>query len=173
MSALWIPPTADKKADRRNQFAAQLDGFRQGMKNVLDYWTDLLKQKDPHLEMVFFPPTAKAPGVVPGRFHIMRHNPGAPPSLFPILADDGGFREPTSRDVTRLDEMDLQNPRVRHARERAERELEAAKEREKQREEEERWAHLKDAYNARFRTSVSMNKSIPWSQNVAGRRRAK
>ena len=170
MSSVWIPPSRDRNLDRRNQFAAQLQSMVGGVKETLDHFTDLLKQKDPYLEMVFFPPTAKAPGVVPGRFHIMRHNPGAPPSLFPLLAENGGFRMPASGDVERMDELDLQNPRVRHAREKAERELEIAEQRQKQREDEQRWEELCDRYNANFRTSISMNRSTPWSQNAAGRR---
>ena len=170
MSSLWTPSSRDQPAERRQRFEAQLKSMLGGVKETLDYFTDLLKQKDPYLEMVFFPPTARAPGVVPGRFHIMRHNPGAPPSLFPVLAEDGGSRMPTSRHVEQLDEMDLQNPRVRHAREKAERELELAEQRQKQREDEQRWEELCDRYNANFRTSISMNRSTPWSQNAAGRR---
>jgi hypothetical protein len=65
---------------------------------------------------------------------------------------------------------DLQNPQVMRAHKEQKRQAELAKQREQQRDDEERREHLRDAYKARFETSVSMNRDTPWTQNVAGKR---
>lgn len=55
-----------------------------------------LKQVDRHLEVVWVGervPVGMLPGVVPGRWHVRRTPPGQIDSYWPILAEDGGFRD--------------------------------------------------------------------------------
>lgn len=69
----------------------------------------LLKDRNPNLELTFVEddPRAKEARLEPGRWHIKRTNPGTADSYMPIVTPDGGYREPTLRDLEELDRRDL------------------------------------------------------------------
>ena len=171
MSALWVPPRVSRDLqDRTQAHTAEVLGMVERFRGILDHFNRELKQIDPYLELIFAPPTAQAVGLKPGRYHLLRHNPGAPPSLIVIEDYAGNFVEPTSQIFERLRETDLWNNAVGHERRKREEAAERAQQRQKAREDEERREEIRDRLNAAFRTSVSMNNSNPWSQNARGAR---
>jgi hypothetical protein len=76
-------------------------------------FTRELKRIDPLLEMVWISDPkdgTEAPfGIVWNRWHVIRHNPATIPSFIPIVDNDGGYVEPTSRVFDMLQAGDLWN----------------------------------------------------------------
>jgi hypothetical protein len=66
---------------------------------------------------------------------------------------------------------DMRNPAVRRRFVEAKERARVEAERQKERDREERHEEMRDRLNAASRTTVSMNRDSPWSQNVSGRRR--
>lgn len=72
----------------------------------------------PEMEVVLVKPTIDpetAPeNVVPGRWHVRRNNPPpALPTYIPILASNGGYRDPDSGVIAELAKIDLRRPGVK------------------------------------------------------------
>lgn len=174
-TGLYVPSSVVRQQQEQTQeFTAEVLEMVQRFHGTMKHWTEVYQRElnDDRLEIIFVPPTADAEvGVVPGRYHWLRYNePPAPPTIEAIEGKYGEFVEPGYWHIEQLRGSDLQNPQVLRAQREAREAREAEKERERQRETEERQEHLRDAYNARFRTSVSMNKDVPWSQNAKGAR---
>lgn len=174
MSSLWIPKSADPKHAEAQQYAAHIREMGQRFHETLKHWTAAYRQElnDDRIEIVFMPPTVDpGEGVVPGRYHWVRYNDAPnPPTVEAIQGDSGEFVEPGHWHIERLRGHDLQNPHVLRMQREAREKERAAKERERERDNAERQDHLRDSYNARFRTSISLNRDTPWTQNAAGRR---
>lgn len=178
VTGLYVPSSAVREqVEHSQQFTAEVLQMVQRFHGTLKHWTEVYRRElgDERLEIIFVPPTADADtGVTPGRYHWLRYNePPAPPTVEAIEGKHGEFVEPGYWHIEQLRGSDLQNPHVLRAQREARAKKESEKERARQRETEERQEHLRDAYNARFRTSVSMNRDTPWSQNAKGRRRRK
>lgn len=78
-------------------------------------WNRLLREIDARLSYVFVPELEDPPpGVVPLRWHVVRVNEAGPDSYWPLLDEDGQFREMGSRDVEDFKGRDLWDPAVRH-----------------------------------------------------------
>lgn len=174
-TGLYVPNSVVRQeVDQANQINAEIREMALSFAGTMRYWTTEYQRElsDTRLEIVFMPPTAdESLGIVPGRYHLVRRNePPTPPSLIPIEGDSGEFVEPGSWHIERMRGSDLQNPQLMHAVRQRKEAAERAKEREKQRDDDERMEHLRDAYKARFSTSVSLNRSTPWSQNVKGKK---
>ena len=175
--SIWVPPKVDRELrERTREHTAEVFAMMQRFRGVMSYWTDRLRRdlNDEHLEVIFMPPNATAPGYVPGRYHVIRHDPfGGAPHPLPIQNEQGGFMEPCQAVVDRLKENDLQSLAAREARRREAELAERSAERAKENEQGERAEEIKDRWNARTRTFVSLDRSAPWSQNVKGRKGAK
>ena len=111
------------------------------------------------------PPNASAAGLTPGRYHLMRHNPGAPPSLMVIEDEQGRFMEPGSRLLDEVRSRDLWSDGAVEARRQARLEAERRAVAAKERENEERRADLQERWDAVSRAQVSMNLDAAWTQN--------
>lgn len=77
-----------------------------------------LRAIDPYLELVFIKGNGRTPqeapdGVVWDRWHVIRHNPGAPDTPMAITTPDGGPREPDSGVLRELREGDMYNATAR------------------------------------------------------------
>lgn len=167
MSDLWYPPSVSRELqDQTAQYAAEIRAMAQ-RDATLDTWTKRLKQKDPYLELIKARDDAQCPGMKPGHYHVLRHNPGAPPTLLPISGPDGEFVEPTSALLNLLDEGDLQNERAMEARRAKDEAAEAARRRDDERDTEDRQAEIHERYLAATRAQVSMSTDAPWTQNVS------
>ena len=171
---MWVPPrVALELRNSTLQHKAEVDNMVERFAGILAYWTAELKKVDPYLEMIFAPPNANAVGLKPGRYHVMRHNPGAPPSLIPVETESGGFREPDSGVFEMLAKGDLWRDGAMDERRRLKERAEMARQRERELDDELRREEIVERWKAATQTRVSMNRSAPWSQNVAGRRGAK
>lgn len=71
-----------------------------------------LKALDPYLELVLARPQATDPALIPGAWHVARHNPIGITSYLPITDDDGFPVEPHFGILDWMRGKDLQNQRV-------------------------------------------------------------
>lgn len=166
---VWLPPSAQRElVERRLEYEAHMLQMVQ-LKTVMDYYNPSLQEVDPYLQLVKAEETVEA-GVPlrPGFWHIIRHNPGAPPSVMTIEGEDGEYIEPSYRIFTLLQKNDMWNSNSLKEENARRKKLQEAEERQKERDRESRQEELLERYLAVTRTQVSM---IPgWSQNVAGKR---
>lgn len=135
---LYVPGRVrEEQLAVRRQHEARLAAMV-GEHSKLEQWNKELKEIDPYLELVRAHENASAPGLKPGYYHVLRHNPGAPPSLIPVETDEGEFREPDSNLFDQLRHWDGWDNRVTRDREVRAQKLERARDRQKAREHEER-----------------------------------
>jgi hypothetical protein len=183
MGRLWVPPkVAPDLVDDRLREQAEISQMVDRFRGVLDRFNRELRAIDSYSELVFMPPKQSVAdvGAIPGRYHYVRHNPGAPPTLLPwqqtsegrffLGFGEGLFAEPNGLFFEELKKMDMWNASVGHERRKREELAQQAADRQKERERAEIREEFRDRYNAAFRTSVSMTSAAPWSQNVQGRR---
>lgn len=134
-------------------------------------FTRELKRIDPGLELVWWPLTADAPGFVPGRYHVVWHHPGdGLGSVEPVTDEVGGYREPDSSLFDLVRRSDMWNDQLKRDRDRVRQAALRAKEKREAEEREEINQEVAERWAAATRTQVSMNRDVPWSQNVSGRR---
>lgn len=170
MSKVWVPPNVEKRlVDERNKAKAEMMQMVY-LKGVMDDFNKQLREIDPYLEIALATETVLAGNPLkPGFWHIIRHNPGAPPSVMTIEGANGEYIEPNHEVFRKLKEdNDMWNPAsARRVLEREER-LHKAEERRRQLERESRVEEMTERWNAATRTQISM---VPgWSQNVAGKK---
>lgn len=165
--SLWLPPEAI--AEERRRFAAAVLRCVTIEDTRARECTAALQRIDPRLFMVKAHEKIK-PGVpvMPGYYHILRHNENAPLSVF-MVHHDGAYVEPTSRIFDRLAEGDLHDPRVFREMRDLDRKAHEEGERDIARDHEDRRAELRERVNAAVRTQVSMDRTLPWTQNSSGR----
>lgn len=171
MSRLFVPPkVARELLAERQKYVADLDAACH-VDQVCKDWTRELRRLDPLLRMVRAPeyPVVGTP-LLPGHYHMIRDNPGAPPSVTPVRGPNGEVDPPGSL-LERLKSMDLQDARVVAAREREQREVQASHDRDVQRHREDRDQNILEKWLAVSRTQISMNDSVPWAQNHQGTKR--
>lgn len=168
-TGLWTPPMASRElVERRLEYAAGL-AHMVHMKDTMDYFNKQLQEIDPYLQLVKAEEKVSAGTPLrPGFWHVIRHNPGAPPSVMTIEGEEGEYIEPNSRIFTLLQKNDMWNSNSLKEENRKRRLLQEAEDRQKEREREARQQEMLERYKAATRTQVSM---IPgWSQNVSGKR---
>jgi hypothetical protein len=176
--ALWVPPAVarDLREETLAHNAATLGMFDfEGP--VFDEWNPELKKLDPFLKLGKAKPKAFAVGVIPGFFHLIRINPGAPLWTQPLYdqayhAETGDYKyiEPTSQMLQLLRERDMQNMQVTRARLRAIEEKKQQEEKAKanrlERIADEGW----ERWKAYTQVRIPFHNDQRWSQNVNGRR---
>lgn len=174
MSLLWTPQSAERQA--RAQVDAEREAFAEYMRGLLPEtrrMNEELRRIDPYLELVFVGERAPDddPAIVPGRWHVVRHNPDAPDTWMPVVGENDGYAEPTSRIFDKLavenmwNASHLERKRKREARRAAERE------RDKERNRALKAQEFNERHAAATRTQVSMNTDVPWAQNFQGTKR--
>lgn len=139
--------------------------------STINEFNQELRRIDEHLQLVRAREKCSPESTLkPGYWHVIRDNPGAPPSVMIIEGPNGEYVEPTSQVFERLREGDLWSAenmdRLKKLKDRAEN----AAYRKRMSERSDRQEELKDRWNAAQRTSVSMDRSAPWRQNQFGRR---
>ncbi len=85
------------------------------------YWNPLLKDIDHRLSLVFVRGTGGDEALVAHRWHIRRENEAGPDTYWPIVTEEGGFREMADDWLARLKARDLWNPAARRELEREDR----------------------------------------------------
>lgn len=171
--ALWVPPRVERELAEQSRHHAYTVVARSRIDSVCETFNRELRDIDPYLEMRFFDENgaSEVTGAVPNRYHLIRRPPVGPPTLIAIHGPDGGYMEPNSSIFQKLREGDLWNSDAVHDRRRSAEAAERAAARQRARENEERQEILRDAYNAAFRTQVSMNRDTPWTQNASANSR--
>jgi hypothetical protein len=166
MRNLWTPPTRENLQAREEYRRDLLEQARRDA--TLDFWTRELKEIDPYLELI----QAREDSTLmrPGFYYVLRHNPGAPPSLLCVEGPDGEFVEPNSGLFEKLRSSDMWNAEAERDRKERVRKAEEAETRRKERESEDRVQEMAERWQAVTRTQVSMNRSSKWTQSMNGRR---
>lgn len=169
MSNLWVPPKVAQHLveERQAHNAATLQMFDF---DVATEWNQELRKMDPLLRLGKAKERANAPGVMPGYFHLIRMNPGAPIWVQPLHDGTGGYVEPTSMMLDWLRRADLQNPQARRERHRLDAAAEKAAQRTASLEHEQRVDHMMDHWRANTQVRIPFKSDTRWSQNVAGKR---
>lgn len=105
MPELWTPDQAN--AERNAGIEVHLrDHIAEGARLERE-----LKQFDPYLEVGFIGERAPAyPGVMPGRWHVIRRNPDGFDTFLPIAGPDGEYMVPSYQMVEELRRRDLHRP---------------------------------------------------------------
>ena len=168
MTQLYLPP--HEIARQRREFEAKI------LRNVTieddraKEFTHKLQQISPDLFMV------KANDTIwddvplrPGFYHILVRNQDAPMNVITVT-DDGEYAEPDSRIFQALGRMDLREKRVMRRLIEREREEYDANERELEQANENRRERLAEIVTSATRAQISMDRTIPWTQNSQGRR---
>lgn len=133
-------------------------------------WNSLLRDIDPRLSYVFVPVLEQlVVGVIPLRWHIVRVNESGPDCYWPLLTEDGGYREIGSNDLEDFKGRDLWNPAVRHELTTMRRRKLESKARAKVTKKEQRIDELTSNVNAIRRPSVLVS-DVPWTNRSAGKR---
>lgn len=133
-------------------------------------WNVLLRDIDPRLSYVFMPALDQPPvGATALRWHVVRVNETGLDTYWPLLADDGGYREITDRDFEDFKGRDLWNPAVRREVEVRQRRRREASERAKDLRREQRRFELASNVRAIDSPSVSFGDGR-WSNRASGRR---
>lgn len=170
MGRVWVPPRVSRelRESTERHRAEVMEAARRDA--MCDFWDRELQKIDPKLTIFQAKENAEVVGVKPGYWHICRDCSPGPPSLLPLVGDEGEFVEPTSRVFDLLRAGDLQNERAMDARRRQDEESARRRARDKQRGHEERVEEMMDRWRSLTQTRVSMNTSTPWTQNMAGRK---
>jgi len=105
----------------------------------------------------------------PGFYHILVRNPDAPMSVL-CVHENGEYAEPDSRIFDVLARGNLRERRVRERVAQRDREEFEAGEKELQTANENRRERLHDIVKSATRAQVSMDRTLPWTQNSQGRR---
>lgn len=138
--------------------------------DVCERFNRELRQIDHRLEMRYFGDDPNLVGAIPNRYTLVLTPEVGPRTLIVLHGPRGEFMEPTSAVFSKLAEGDLWNGRAKRDREKAMESAERARDRQRQREQDDIHEELKDRHNAATRTWVSMNRDTAWTQNVAGKR---
>ena len=105
----------------------------------------------------------------PGFYHILVRNQDAPMSVMCVHENDR-YAEPDSRIFDVLARGNLRERRVRDRLAQVEREQWEAGEKELETANENRRERLQEIVKSATRAQISMDRSLPWTQNSAGRR---
>jgi hypothetical protein len=133
-------------------------------------FTDKLQSISPDMFMVKAHNTIfDAVPLRPGFYHILVRNQDAPMSVITIT-DGGDYAEPDSRIFTQLGLMNMRESRVQHRLLERDREEQKAVEKENEDSKQRRLEIAREVVNSATRAQVSMDRTIPWTQNSQGRR---
>jgi hypothetical protein len=170
--SLYLPPWVVER--RRREFEAAIWRNVTAQDPLAQKYTVLLQRIGPGLAIVKAHDTIHDDVPLrPGFYHFLQKPDDAPLQVTALESGDGGFAEPGGWIFDALARGNLRERRVRDRLEQRDRAEQDEIVRERERRNEDRRQHLKEAVNAAVRTQVSMSRDRPWSQNVAGRRGAK
>lgn len=135
--SIWLPEAVRREQlDIRREYEARIESMMAAEAHMRA-WNDELKRIDPYLELVRVKPQSTEPGLKPGFWYVMRHNPDAPPSLMCVEdPDTGEYREPDAALFDQLRAWDCWDDRVIRDREQRRERIAHSKERQKARERE-------------------------------------
>ena len=166
---MWVPPRVAQELREQTQ------AHNTAVQGMFDFdiaaeWNQELRKIDPLLRIAKAKERAHAPGVVPGYYHLVRINPGAPLWVQPLHDQNGQYVEPSSAMLNWLRGADLQNPVAVRDRQKLDKAAEKAAERTAALEHEQRVDTMMDRWKAASQVRIPFNTDSRWSQNVAGLR---
>lgn len=172
MTSLSLPPHVQKRIDleRRSAYWAQLKrNFTIEDPRCQEY-TRRLQQVSPDLFMVKANDTVEM-GVPlrAGFFHLLVMPQDAPPFTTPLTNGDR-YAEPGDWIFHVLARGNIRERRVRDAIKRDEQDTQVEIEKERQTAKEARMERVTEIVKSATRAQVSMDRTIPWTQNSQGRR---
>jgi hypothetical protein len=112
------------------------------------------------------------PGMEPGYYHLLVVPDNAPAHITPYH-QDGAYADVGDWIFDALARGDMTQKRVMNQLEQQEKAVEQAAKAEQARQKDDRRTELKERVNAAVRAQVSMDRTIPWTQNSQGRREKK
>ncbi|MGH2761383.1 MAG: hypothetical protein ACRDLD_02185 [Thermoleophilaceae bacterium] len=158
--SLYVPPqVAAELVEERQRHAADLRRHVE-VRDALERFNAELRRIDPYLQLVKARLDTELPGLRPGYYHIIRHNPGAPSSIKVHEGRDGEFREPDSGLFRELAESDMWSDRARAQREKLKRTALDAERQAQAAEQAERISELHDRAKAAWSPGVRVSRSI-------------
>jgi len=165
---LYLPEHV-AEAERQRFEAAILRNVTVEDQRARDF-TEVLQQINPDLFMVKAKDEIEAGlPLRAGFYHVLKRNHGAPMTVATVHENDR-YVEPDSRVFERLAAGNMTQRRVMDTIAEQDRIVERAVAAENERARDERHAELRDRANAAWRTSVSLDRTRPWTQNEHGRR---
>ena len=172
MTTIALPPHVQRRIDleRRNAYWAKLQRNFTIEDPRCQEWTTKLQRLNPDMFMVRA--KDKVEPDVPlraGYFHILILARDTPPLLTP-LTNGEHYAEPGDWIFDVLNRGNLRERRVREALVREEYEKQREIEKDRETAKQNRMDKVKDIVNSATRASISMNDSVPWTQNAQGRR---
>jgi hypothetical protein len=161
---MWVPPAVHRDIlDERRRFdAATLKGLE--LLEELRRFNEELQRIDPHLELVRASPNATLPGLKPGYYHVVRHNPDAPVSVDVLEGPDGEFVEPGSNVFDMLERSDMWSERAMKIRQKKELDAARSKERAREKEREDRIYEFKERWKQANSDQILI-KEAPWARS--------
>jgi|1186.fasta_scaffold210921_2 hypothetical protein len=168
MSQLFLPPHVI--AAQRRAFEAKVLRCVTIEDARAREYTHKLQRISPDMFMVRAQDTVDADlPLRPGFYHILVRNPDAPMTVMTVH-ENGEYAEPDSRIFDVLARGNLRERRVRDRLAEQERQEQEEVEKERLEGQERRLEKARDIVNSATRAQVSMDRSIPWTQNSQGRR---
>jgi len=168
MTSLYLPPHIARENRIRHQ--------RRMLRCVTtddprcQYYTTRLKLRSEGMWMVRAHDTVDADlPLWPGYYHIFEINDNGDLNAMPVH-NGGKYVEPGDWIYEQLDRMNLRERRVRDRLTEVEREEREAGERELQEANENRRERLTEIVQSATRAQISMDRTLPWTQNSQGRR---
>jgi len=161
--ALWVPPKvhADILDERAKHDAMQLEGMY--VEAICDRYTRELQRIDPHLCLMRAKDDATVPGLRPGYYHVVRHNPDAPVWIEVLEGPAGEFMEPDSSVFSLVEKSDMWNTRALRVRQKKELDAARSKQRDREREAEDRVDELAERWKQANSDQILV-KELPWSR---------
>lgn len=173
MTDIALPPHVQRRIDleRRAEYWALLKRNFTIEDPLCQEWTKKLHQRVSRDIFIVRANDRVEPAAPlhPGRYHRLLILRDAPPMIEPLMNGDQ-FTEPGDWMFDVLNRGNLRERRVRDALERHARLEQESIEKERETAKQNRMEKVKDIVNSATRASISMNDSVPWTQNAQGRR---
>jgi hypothetical protein len=172
MSRLWVPtarahrPKVSREHEEgTKEWEAAVLSMMHQEGGIIDHWNPVLAKIDPKLRLMQATALAEEAGVLPGYYHLVRLNEGAPMWVQALTGPSGEFIEPTDAMLRGLRAADLQNPTVVRDRQRTDEVAARRKKRDEANEDEDRVQDTIEHWDAVSRTQIPMSPEIAWTQN--------
>jgi hypothetical protein len=143
----------------RREYAAGLHAQAE-LAGELRKWNRLLQEIDPHLQLIKAPENSHHPSLRSGYYHIIRTPPDGIPMIRVHEGDDGEFREPDSKMLEDLRAGDMWNDRAMREKSDRDRKLQAAAERRRAQEQQDRVEELMDRVKAAWNPGTLITKDL-------------
>lgn len=155
---LILPAGVSQRMQQERQLRAAALRASVELHDKLAHWNKQLREIDRDLQLVKAREDTEHPDLKPGYYHLLRHTPGAPPTVIIHQGPNGEFREPDSALFEELKKADMWSDRANAERRRVKKAVKLAEQRARAAEAEERRENIKDLYRHRYITKAAFPK---------------